>query len=238
VGVVAATRRARGLSVRPLEVLGAALAAILAVAGGVAVVSSAQAAPHVGPAGRLELRTNPDPLGVQDMPPGATVHWEVTASLLVDETAELWLAVDGAGAMSTDPAGLTLEVRRCGGAWSSTSCPSGDDTVVLADAPVASRIGVRAVPVGAISAARAGHLLAIVRLPATPGRSFAGSSGTLRLVLTAGGDTATVSTRDPARLATTGAALGGPLALSGGLLLGGIVLAAVRGRRNARAGAS
>jgi hypothetical protein len=216
---------------RMLEILGAVLAAALVAAGGVVVASGAQAAPHVGPAGRLQLTTAPDPLGVRDLSPGESAFWHVDAALLVDDRARLWLAVGGTGPLSTDAAALRVQVRRCGVAWVSTLCPSGDESVVLPDAPVASLLGAAAVPLGTLSPASPAHLLATVRLPSS---AFVGESGTLRLTFTADGDTRTVSTDDPRHLPATGVVVGGPLLLGAGLLLGGVVLAAERGRRRTR----
>lgn len=215
---------------RALEILGVVLAAALAAAGGTCVAASAQAAPQVGAAGRLQLSTAPDPLGVQDLAPGETAYWRVDAALLVEERARLWLAVDGAGGMSTDPAGLRVEVLRCPVAWTSSLCPSGDESVVLPDAPVARLLGADAVPVTTISPAAPAHLLAVVRLPTS---AFVGRNGTVRLTLTADGDTETVSTGSRGRLPSTGAVLAGPLLLGAGMLLGGVVLASARGRRRA-----
>jgi hypothetical protein len=216
--------------VRAFEILGSALAAALVVVGGVFVASSAQAAPHVGPAGRLQLTTAPDPLGVRDLAPGETAFWRVDASLLVEDRARLWLAVDGTGRLSTDAAALRVELRRCGVAWASSLCPSGDESVVLPDAPVASLLGTAGMSLGTISPTSPAHLLATVRLPSS---AFVGQDGTLRLTFTADGDASTVSTDDSGRLPTTGATVGGPLLLGAGLLLGGVVLASVRGRRRA-----
>lgn len=213
---------------RALELLGAALAAALVVAGGSFVASSAQAAPQVGPAGRLQLSTAPDPLGVQELAPGETAYWRVDAALLADERAQLWLAVDGAGRLSTDAGALQVEVRACRTAWTSLLCPGGDDTVVLPAGPVASLLGTAAVPVATISPASPAHLLAIMRLPSS---AFVGQNGTVRLTFTADGDTRTVSTGDSGRLPSTGTMIGGPLLLGSGLLLAGVVLASARGRR-------
>jgi hypothetical protein len=217
---------------RVLEILGSVLAAALVVAGGLVVAASARAEPHIGPAGRLQLTTAPDPLGVQELSPGETAVWRVDATLLVDDRAQLWLAVGGTGRLATDAAALHVELRRCGVAWASTLCPSGDESIVLPDTPVASLLGTAALSLGTISPAAPAHLLATVRLPSS---AFVGQDGTLRLTFTADGDTRTVSTADPGRLPTTGAVVGGPLLLGAGLVLGGVVLASARGRRRARA---
>ncbi len=222
---------------RALELAGAVIAAVCLGGGGLVMASGASAAPAPDSAGALLLSTDPSPLGIQDMPPGAETDWQVHAALDADTGSELTLAVEASGPMTTSAGGIRLSIQRCSAAWSSLSCPSGDPATVIPEGPLASVVGAAAVRVTHLTRTGSTHLLVRFSLPDAAGDAFAGTSASVRLVLTAGGDVDTVGTgpdAEPSALATTGVAVAGPALVGVGILLAGLVAASLR-RRQAEA---
>jgi LPXTG-motif cell wall-anchored protein len=221
---------------RALELIGAVVATACLVGGGLVLASSASAsaAPGADAAGRLLLSTDPDPLGVQDLPPGGEVDWQVLAALDAATGSELDLRVEATGPMTTSAAGMRLSVSRCSVAWSSLSCPAGDAASVLDTTPIVDVAGGAASHVTHLSRTGSTHLLVRITLPASAGNAFVGTEATVRLVLTAAGDVGTVGTGpDPTAgsLAATGVSAAGPALLGVGILAAGVVVASRRRRR-------
>lgn len=225
------------MSVRWWEAAGLATAAALLAAGGVTVAGSANAAP-VPPTGngRLMLSAEPFPLGTHDMAPGDAVRWQIDAEMNEAGTADLDLAIAGHGVMALDPAGLTLEIEWCPTVWTvppdvtvPATCPGGGSSTVLATTAIAS-IPAGNRRVGTLTAGVPSHLLVTVALPLAAGSRFVNDSGDVTLSFQAAGDTETVSIGS-GPLASTGSRIAGPALLAAGLLLFGMLLAGIRGRR-------
>jgi LPXTG-motif cell wall-anchored protein len=212
--------------------VGAALAgAVLAVALGVVLPSgAAQAAADPGP---LVLSSVPDPLGMSPIGAGGHVRWTIRAELVDHASADLFLRIVGHDPMATDPAGLTVQVDRCGGAWSTAvvtpTCATGDATTPISDTPVAT-LPTTAERIATLASGQPRELLFTLSLPAAAGNAFLGSSGRLDLVFTADGDSETVSVGGSA-LPTTGVEVAGPALIAVGLVVGGVVLGLLRRRR-------
>ena len=91
---------------RALELLGAGIAVACLVGGALVVASSASAsasangAPGADTSGQLLLSTDPDPLGVHDLPPGGEVDWQVVAALEADTGSDLSMQVSATGPMT------------------------------------------------------------------------------------------------------------------------------------------
>jgi len=206
---------------------GAVLLATLAAGPGAA---PAEAAPDPGP---LVLTPTPNPLGMTPIGPGGHVRWSVRTALAVHDTADLFLSIVGHDTMATDPAGLTVEVQRCSGAWSSSqvspTCSTGDATMIVADAPVAT-LPADAIRVATLSPGHPSDFLFTLSLPAGAGTNFDDATGLLDLVFTADGDTETVSVGGRS-LASTGIQAIGPALIAAGLLGGGLTLGLLRARR-------
>ena len=219
---------------RALELVGAVVATACIVSGGLVLAASASAAPGADAAGRLLLGTDPDPLGVHDLPPGGEVDWQVIAALDAETGSDLDLQVEATGPMTTSAAGMRLSVSRCSVAWSSLSFPAGDAASVLDTIPVVDVVGGAPSHVTHLSRTGSTHLLVRLTLPTSAGNAFVGTGATVRLVLTAAGDVGTVGTGpDPTAgsLAATGVSVAGPALLGVGILAAGVVVAARRRRR-------
>ncbi len=226
--------------VRWWEVAGLVTAAALLVAGGLAVAGGASAAtvPQTGN-GHLVLTADPFPLGTHDMPPGGAVRWQINAEMDEAGTADLYLAVAGHGVMAQDPAGMTLDVEWCPTAWSvpadvtiAATCPGGGSMTVLATTAMAS-IPPGNVRLGTLTRGVPSHLLVTAALPLGAGTRFVNDSGDMTLTFQAAGDSETVSIGS-GHLASTGSVIAGPALLAAGLLLFGMLLASIRGRRGRR----
>lgn len=227
---------------RAFELLGAAVAVACLVGGALVVASSASAAPGADTTGELLLGTDPDPLGMHDLPPGGEVDWQVVAALDADTGSDLSLGVEATGPMTTSAGGMRLSVTRCSVAWSSLSCPAGDAVPVLDTTPIASVVGETPTHVTHLGRTGSTHLLVRLTLPTSAGNAFVGTQATVRLVLTAAGDVGTVGTGpDPTSaagsLAATGVSVAGPALLGAGILATGLVVASLRRRRVGEAAA-
>jgi hypothetical protein len=219
---------------RALELAGAGVALVCLLGGGLAVASAASAAPGPDTTGRLLLSTDPDPLGMHDLPPGGEVDWQVIARLDADTGSDLSVQVVANGPMTTTAGGLQLNVQRCSTAWASLTCPAGDAADVIGTAPVVGLTGGSPTRVTHLTRTGQTHLLVRLMLPTAAGNAFVGTTASVRLVLTAAGDVGSVGTGpDPTTggLAATGVQVAGPALIGAGILATGLVIASVRRRR-------
>jgi hypothetical protein len=227
---------------RALELVGAVIAAACLVGGGLVVASSASALPGPDATGQLLLSTDPSPLGMHDLPPGGEVDWQVRAALDADTGSDLSLEVEAEGAMATDAGGLRLSIERCSAAWSGLACPAGDAAEVVPTAPIADAVAAPPLLVMHLDRTGVTHLLVRLTLPVSAGEAFVGTTASVRIVLTAAGEEATVGTdvpgvetHAPGALASTGVAVAGPALIGAGIVVAGVVIASLRRRREAAA---
>ncbi|RNE56631.1 hypothetical protein [Cryobacterium tepidiphilum] len=209
---------------RGLRQLGAAAAIVVgaAVSGG-ALTATAAMADDTGEAGADFLTVTSSPAGgFENLAPGGTAVWFVTArnSAAVDAALSLRVQSDSDSALLTDAAqGLRMRLTACSMAWTGTTgafqCPGVETRV--ADGALAVILG--GYPLPAVPAGSAAHYLAEVSVPREATNDVAGQTADLRFEITAvqgepqanasatrvsGGAAATEPGSGPAVLAGTG----------------------------------
>ncbi|WP_454704958.1 hypothetical protein [Schumannella luteola] len=205
---------------------GYAAGGVLVVLGALGVSAGAAADAHIddGAPGMLSLEASALPEWSQQMQPGDSVLWPISAMLEVSGHGELSVEIRHSGSLADDPQGLHLRLRECEREWIADECPTGAVTVVegrLADIESGS-----VVDLGEIEPGGGPYFLAELSVPDTMPVELQGTDATIAFGFTASGDTATVTV--PGGLPNTGANRLAPLAIGAGVVLVGLVLARQR----------
>lgn len=203
-----------GLRRRAVLVAGlVASVAGLALAG----AASAAAAPQPG-ADFLTVSSSPAG-GFENLAPGDTASWFVTARSTAPVAADLTLQLRSSSTspLLTDAAqGLRMQLTACSMAWSGGTQPSCPGTATaVAQGPLASLLGGYRLP--ALRAGSAAHYLARVSVPVEATNDVAGQAADLRFEITAVQGEPAADTHDedsagsnPARDPSAGGAASGP----------------------------
>lgn len=169
---------------------GAAAAIVVsASAMGVALTATAAVADDTGNPGADFLTVTSSPAGgFENLAPGGTASWFVTArsSAPVDAALSLRVQSDSSGALLTDAAqGLRMRLTACSAAWTGAAgafqCPGAES--VVADGALAAILG--GYPLPTLPAGSAAHYLAEVTVPAEATNDVAGQTADLRFEITA-----------------------------------------------------